>query len=419
MNGSAKSSNRPGVEDVSLISEIGAGSQRMNQVRCGWFRAALFGLVLAASLGAQSPQQMLEQAVALQEQGRAAEALELYRRLLDLGYDHPDLLTNVGAAYAAVGDFRQAIATYERARSRGGDSLTLHFNLGLAYYKSDQAEAAQVELDRVLQLDPGQERARLLLADLLFQQGETATVVELLRPLAGAASRDPAVAYLLGTALILEGRVAEGQSYIDVVMRQPDSAPARVMLATAYLRANRLDQAAAEIEQAIALAPEQPGNHAILGQILLREKQLDRAQSAFRRELELNPRNFDANFHLGSLLKDQGRYDEALPLLARAVTLRPQAAEALFQLGELHVFAGDAAGAKSLLEELVDREPRFVRGHALLAAVYHRLGMSEEAARQRELVVQLNEEEEAAKPKERRNPFKPSADGRPEPPDGR
>ncbi len=373
-----------------------------------WRLAALLVVLAANRWGFPQPsQELLERAVALQERGRHSEALELYKVLLERGHTHPDLLTNVGAAYAAVGDYRQAIATYEQAKTLGGDSVALHFNLGLAYYKSQQPEPALAELNRVLELDPSNARARLLAADLWFQRGETGMVIELLQAMGGTAGEDPAVAYLLGTALILEGRLAEGQFYIDAVLRQPDSAPGHVMLATAYLRGDRLEEAAREIRRAIELAPELAGSHAMLGQILLRLKRLDEAQAAFRRELELNPLNFDANLHLGGLLKDAGAYDEAKPLLTKAVELRPRAPEALYQLGELQLFTGDLASARTTLEELVRLEPRFIRGHALLAAVYHRLELPEAAARERELVVQLSAEEDAAKPKGPRNPFAP------------
>ncbi|GAB4108428.1 MAG: hypothetical protein Kow001_05600 [Acidobacteriota bacterium] len=376
-------------------------------LRLRWLIRVLGWILLVQTPFPQSAQQILEEAVALQEQGRAAEALERYRRLVDMGFEQPDLLTNLGAAHAAVGDVRQAIATYERAKALGGDGVALHFNLGVAYYKSLQADPALEEFGRVLELDPSNSRARLLAADLWFQRGEAARVIELLQPLAVTAGEDPAVAYLLGTALILEGRPAEGQIYIDAVMRRPDNAPAHVMLATAHLRAGELEDAAREIRRAIELAPDLAGSHAMLGQILLRLKQLDEAQRAFRRELELNPSSFDANLHLGGLLKDAGAYEEAKPLLTRAVELRPRAAEALFQLGELQLFMGDLQPAQATLEELVRHEPRFIRGHALLAVVYHRLGMGEEAARERELVVRLTAEEDAARPKQPGNPFGP------------
>jgi Tfp pilus assembly protein PilF len=369
----------------------------------------LFALAMALAVSgfSQSSQQILERAVSLHEQGRPAEALELYRILLERGHTHPDLLTNMGAAYAALGNYREAIATYERAVASGGDSPDLHFNLGVVYYKSQQPEPALAEFSRVLELDPSNGRARLLAADLWFQRGETTRVIKLLQPLGPSAGEDPAVAYLLGTALILEGRPVEGQFYIDAVMRRPDNAPAHVMLATAHLRAGELEDAVREIRRAIELAPELAGSHAMLGQILLRLKQLDQAEAAFRREMELNPGSFDANLHLGALLKDRGAYDEARPFLTRAVELRPRAAEALFQLGELQLFMGELQPAQATLEELVRHEPRFIRGHALLAAVYHRLGRPDDAAREQEAVVRLTAEEDAARRGQPRRPFEP------------
>ncbi|GAB4236848.1 MAG: hypothetical protein Kow00109_10540 [Acidobacteriota bacterium] len=391
-----------------------AASRRPWRSRVPFFLLSFLLGGLAVPLGAAqsaggtaepSPQQLLEQAVALQQQGRAAEAVGIYERLVNMGYRHPDLLTNFGAAYAAAGNLAKAIAVYEEAKLLGGDSVVLHFNLGLAYYKSGQAEAALRELDRALQLEPQLKQARLLIADLYFQQGEPQQVVDLLMPLAPESRNDPAVAYLLGTALLQLGREIEGQTYVDAVMRQPNSAPAHVMLATAHLRAGRLDDAVAEIERAIAAAPDLPGSHAILGRILLEQNDVERARQAFQRELELNPNSYDACFHLGALKKDEGEYEEAVPLLERALQLRPGSAEALYQLGEVYVRADRLEQARKTLEQLVEQQPRFTKAHAQLAVVYHRLGLRELADRERQIVVRLTAEEEAQKPKQRRTLF--------------
>lgn len=353
----------------------------------------------------ETPQQILERAVSLQQQNQPAAAVELYLRLLNMGYRHPDLLTNLGAAYAAMGNLGRAISVYEEAKALGGDSVVLHFNLGLAYYKSARGDLALQEFSRALELDPNLKQARLLAANLYFQQEDTARVIELLMPIANQADTDPAVAYLLGTALLQEGRDVEGQRYVDAVMRGGDSAPAHVMLATAHLRAGKLEDAIREIEKAISLAPDLAGSHAILGRVLLQLNEVERAKTAFQRELELDPNSYDANFHLGSLLKEERNYEAARPLLIKALQLRPGSAEALYQLGELHLHADDPQSALEILQRLVQEAPRFAKGHALLAAVYHRLGMKEDADRERQIVVQLTREEQAAAPRERRTLF--------------
>jgi len=55
-------------------------------------------------------------------------------------------------------------------------------------------------------------------------------VVALLKPVEQQNADHPAVAYLLGMALIRDGQVEEGQKRVDQILRKGDSAEARLLM---------------------------------------------------------------------------------------------------------------------------------------------------------------------------------------------
>ncbi len=80
----------------------------------------------------QSPEQLYQQANALYQQGKNAEARDLYELVLSNGYVSGDLLYNLGNAYYRLGDLGRAILNYERARRIMPGDDDLRHNLQLA-----------------------------------------------------------------------------------------------------------------------------------------------------------------------------------------------------------------------------------------------------------------------------------------------
>ena len=67
---------------------------------------------------------------ALQEEGRAAEAVERYQRALAFDADYAPALNNLGTALRAAGRVDEAVKVYGQALARDGDAASVHYNLG-------------------------------------------------------------------------------------------------------------------------------------------------------------------------------------------------------------------------------------------------------------------------------------------------
>lgn len=347
-----------------------------------------------ASWAADEPEAdgALERALAQHRAGDIPGAIDAYLAILERSPDRADVRSNLGAAYARLGRNAEAIEQYRRALAGEDPDPAIRFNLGLALFKAARFPEAAEELAGVVEKQPQNKGARLLLAESHLQQGQSAKVVELLAPHEAAYAEDRAYAYLLGSALVRENDLKRGQVLLDRVLRGGDSAETRLLMGAAQLRAGDPQAARDELRRAAELNPSLPGVHSLLGQALQRMADASGAEAAYRRALEQHPNDFDANLQLGNIRRDEGRNDEALAYLTRAARLRGDDPGVRQALGSLYLATGDFQKACDALEPLVRQAPEFQQGHVLLAMAYARLGRTADAERERAAARKLGTE---------------------------
>ena len=129
----------------------------------------------------------------------------------------------------------------------------------------------------------------------------------------------------------------------DHLLMDPGNIQHIALLGRALAKQGRLDEAAAQVDQAIALAPEQP---------LLYED-------------------------LGSVRALQGRYDDAVPLFEKAISLDPRLPLAHKKLGQALAALGRGEEADRHFESYFDRDP--ATGQVAEAADHLRAGRADEA----------------------------------------
>jgi tetratricopeptide (TPR) repeat protein len=331
-----------------------------------------------------------QHALALQQAGDYAGAVEAYRAFLKLKPDDVVAHSNLGVSLAKLGRYEEAIQEYLAAdRILPGDPR-IGLNLALAYSKSGRVSEAAQELENVHSVQPQNQQVTLLLADCHLRLGDDAGVIGLLQPLATATPDDLSVAYMLGTALIRQQRVAEGQVMLDRILKNGDSAESRFLLGIQMFESGDYPAAVKQLASAADLNPSLPELQSYYGRALLMTGDADGAAAAFRKELANDPNDYGANVGLGQILTVRKKYGEALPLLQQSLLLRPQALEPRLAMGEYLIGAGKLPEARLPLEEAVKAAPNSLAAHELLATVYTGLKMPQEASREQAQVQRLN-----------------------------
>jgi tetratricopeptide (TPR) repeat protein len=92
--------------------------------------------------------------LALQAQGRLQEAVVAYRQAILLEPDNTEAHTNLGNALKAKGDFEGAIACYRRAIAADPKDAQAHTNLGIALHVRGNLEGAAASFRKAIALDP-------------------------------------------------------------------------------------------------------------------------------------------------------------------------------------------------------------------------------------------------------------------------
>ena len=344
----------------------------------------------------QKPDSQFVQALKLHQSGDLPGAAQAYQAFLKRHPESVEAHSNLGAVYARLGRYQDAIEQYMQALDRDDQNPGVRFNLGVAYYDSAQIAKASAEFEKVVAASPENKNAAILLSDCRLRMGEDKKVIELLAPREADYQDDPAMMYLLGTALIRDNQLQKGQALIDRILRNGDSAQAHIMLGTASTMARDYKKAADEFARAIELDPKLPSAHALYGRAVMATGDPAKAIDAFRSELRIDSNDFDSNLYLGVLLKQDQKYAEALPYLRRALEVRPGAPDVRYQIASLQFSSGNIAGAEKLLEDLVKESPDFVEAHVSLATIYYRLKRKEEGDRERDIVRKLNAETQAS-----------------------
>jgi tetratricopeptide (TPR) repeat protein len=94
--------------------------------------AGLLLVLLGCGAFGQSPEQVYEQANSLYQQGKVAEARDLYESIVQNGHVSGDIYYNLGNAHYKTGNIAKAILSYERARRLMPSDEDLRHNLQLA-----------------------------------------------------------------------------------------------------------------------------------------------------------------------------------------------------------------------------------------------------------------------------------------------
>ena len=228
-------------------------------------------------------------------------------------------------------------------------SPEIHNSLGLLHMQADDLDAARVEFEKALVLDPNNAEALINLGEIAEQRGDAA---EAQRLASRALSVDPNSPAAMGQLAELAGKRGE------------------------------LDEAIRLFEQALALNDSDTRILVGLGDAQRRAGRYAEAEQAFRRILELEPDSFTARFNLAATASDQGRDDEARGLYEESLSLQPRhslAASAHNNLAGICLARGDREAAIAHFEQAAALEPDHFESNQNLGLQYLEMGRVEEA----------------------------------------
>jgi protein O-GlcNAc transferase len=193
------------------------------------------------------------------QQGRAAEALPYIERALTLRPDTPETLANYGIALQSTGRYEEALVALERVVSLHPNDSGAWSNRGALLSKLDRNEEALADFNRAVALDPAH-------ADAWLNRGQTLMAMN--RPEEALESYDRVlqlrpdhveVRNSRGLALKAMGRASAALVEFDRVLQErPDHVRAWVNRATVLGAMGQVDREIESYGRALTIQPDMP-----------------------------------------------------------------------------------------------------------------------------------------------------------------
>jgi protein O-GlcNAc transferase len=227
--------------------------------------------------------------------------------------------------------------------------------------KGQRPEAIRL-LHEIIQADPGNADARLLLGSVLQEDGERAGAIAQLSEAVRLRPRSAEAHNALGEAFIaFDNPSAAHPLFEKAVALDPGFAPAHLNLGAILIQGGEFDAAALHLDRAIALLgnkPDAAAAHYLRAKVYTADGDLQKAAAQSQRAVSLRPDFAEAWSDLGearkTLLDDAG----ALAAFERAVILAPADAVAQTRLGSQYLDRGKPHDAVAHLQEAARLDPQ-------------------------------------------------------------
>ncbi|HWG22390.1 MAG TPA: tetratricopeptide repeat protein [Terracidiphilus sp.] len=327
---------------------------------------------------AQQDQRQL--AIALEQQGKTAEAEAAWRAQSEQHPADPEPLAHLGQLEARQQRYPDAIRDYRKAMAIAPTMPGLRPNLGLSYFKNGDYKQAIEMFSPLLKAQPGDYRLSLLMGMSHYGLGQYAAATPFLKQ---AATGDPQNLTLLLTlahsCLFAREYPCVLDTFHKIVALNAESAEADMLVGEALDEMKDPVGAQREFRAAIAVNPKEPDVHFGLGYLLWTKGQYGEAAHEFQAELNNDPQHLQAMLYLADSDIQLQNSEDAKALLEKLVRLLPNDAMAHRDLGIVYADGGNNQDAAAQFEDSIRLAPSDVNAHYRLARLYRATGRTAEA----------------------------------------
>ena len=279
----------------------------------------------------------------------------------------PDDRSRIAAAAAALrgGQIDTALQLLQSAAVVSPESSEVHRLLGVAYWIDEQSGKSIEHLRMAIRLAPSDERARVLLSDVLTEDRRLSEAERELQSAADAGLRSGQVVY---------------------------------RLAQVFQRQSLLPPAAKAFADSESFGPivGRDRFYQAWGSVLVNQADFDAAVAAYVKRIEVNANSAEAHRQLGEIYFLQGRHDEALTEFLVAVWLDPKDAKAHAAAGQSYVRLSKWPDAMAALQRALALDSGLREARYALGTVLMRTGKTEDARRELDMFARQQAEAEAA-----------------------
>ncbi|MFN3682041.1 MAG: tetratricopeptide repeat protein, partial [Nitrospira sp.] len=194
--------------------------------------------------------------------------------------------------------------------------------------------AALLELEKILNEDPGDLDAQLRMALIHGEQKDYAKAIERVTAILQARPEELRIRDYLGYLYEETKDFPKAiETYRHNIHLDPRFLESRLHLGVLQYRLKNFPEAINHLSEAVRLNPKLPEPHIILGLSYLQSDKFEEACRVFEEGIKHHPQNADLHFNLGTAYDKLNRFDDVVRAMETAIALDPHHADALNYLG--------------------------------------------------------------------------------------
>ncbi len=231
---------------------------------------------------------------------------------------------NLGRALMAKGDIDSARVQFVDALKYRNDYLPARIALAQILVTRGEYAAGMSAANEILQLDPGNQYARLIKSHAFMAQGKFVESKSVLEETLKINPDQRDAKYQLGYVLFKEGKMKEAEALFQQVYGQsPPDMRGLMGLTEVYTAQGQFDRVLKMLDEAIQKYPKAATLQLAWGNIAVRAGKPDEGVAMFRKVLAGDPKNFDIHMRIAEALRQKGDLPQAIEVWKKAGELMP------------------------------------------------------------------------------------------------
>lgn len=314
------------------------------------------------------------------EAGQYDKAEIEYIHVRQIDEKDPHAMGRLGIIYFDEGRFDRAAAFLFRASQLTTNNVEVHLKLGFIYLSAAKLKEARDEANLVLDRNPQDDEAPLLLAEASIAPKEIQETRQRLQKLSQKGDR-ASLEVAAGTLSFREHDLkTAAAAFNQAVKLDPKSAAAYSALGNLYWSEKDLTKAGAAFKTAADLSPPRSTRRLQYAQFKLQNGDTAAGQRMLQAMVQKAPDYLPAWLKLADIAAAEKKYDDSAAILNKVLARDPQNYEAMLLSGGLNLAKGESAQAVAQMEKLEKLYPQSPTIHYQLALAYLANNEAEKAA---------------------------------------
>jgi len=225
-----------------------------------------------------------------------------------------------------------AFQAYRKASELTPKDPEPHLSAGLLHERQKEFSAAEAEYKQVLTLDSHSTEAAIGLTNLYMKSGRLGEAEPLLRRLAAERPDDAGIHLQLGRVLAAEGKKEDAIAEVQTALKlAPADSDAQRDLAELLVESKKLPDAENVYRGLTKAHPNDAALHQLLGEVLLKERKFPDAQQEFMAAVKIKPDFGVAYGTLAVAANENQNYALAIKALEVRAKLLPETPSSYFE----------------------------------------------------------------------------------------